>query len=848
MAEKSETPTRQLKSKDCHPFEDENTVDKDVRLKIVKEKQNEERQRKLEEIKAQAFAAQRFKEQKEQERRQRLEEMRIKEDIRRQQVEERKKAINEAERDRLESILRRNQQRENRLETKKRNERSLVFAFGSSTPRNLDPNDITPSFWGHRRATSTQNITTYSNSSSLTRRGTERDIENSSKKRATSAGGLERAGESSLPTTPAGCASGYLGRRRTDLMPTIPSRDSLSNASRKSLSHSPGRAYSMTRLDQLAKPRQRPDLPALNESDMSFRPLSHRSYHQSSVTLSMSHLAVSKTRPVQLQPRKNLNKSDSRSMDLLSYGPVIMPRTTRATQLRQSKMQASSNSSDASSRPSSSMSHQSTTSVTSSVSVRHRPMSGPRKPRPASIAVTGVSVNQDKKLDVTKPPLPKRKSITKSTERVSKSKPSTGENTPKSLVSPTATEIISVIERKVNGDVGEAHKKPPDSAPTAEAQKNLEATVESKPAQEVVTDDLLNIDSEERISSASAQQTEIESKTSIPIENKTETDSHSNLAQIEEIIVNKNENLPQVVDTKVTDNKMSEKAVDNVETTLTTSLVENRETTVSQTKEMTSSVYNELNVSKEMSTSQISSEMTASMIKAKISTEEEAKAAIAERRRLAKEEAARKAEQERLRVEAEQKAELERQRQEEEQVRLLIEAQRAAEEQRLNEAIQEAQRREEEEQKRKEEEARLKAFKEEADRKARLEAEKQKAEQQERLIKEEKEREARRKRVEAIMLRTRGKQNTNNQQNSEESSENKSENKVNGTKPLIEEQNGPNIVKEERVDNIIQDDPVKNANSVSIDTTNSSTDSMNSNNLWQTSTQPYGNFVLNNNS
>lgn len=89
-------------------------VDKDVRLKIVKEKQNEERQRKLEEIKAQAFAAQRFKEQKEHERRQRLEEMRIKEDIRRQQVEERKKAINDAERDRLESILRRNQQRENR--------------------------------------------------------------------------------------------------------------------------------------------------------------------------------------------------------------------------------------------------------------------------------------------------------------------------------------------------------------------------------------------------------------------------------------------------------------------------------------------------------------------------------------------------------------------------------------------------------------------------------------------------------------------------------------------------------------------------------------------------------------
>ncbi|XP_044766142.1 caldesmon-like isoform X8 [Coccinella septempunctata] len=708
-------------------FRKNRTVDKDVRLKIVKEKQNEERQRKLEEIKAQAFAAQRFKEQKEQERRQRLEEMRIKEEIRRQQVEERKKAINEAERDRLESILRRNQQRENRLETKRRNERSsLVFAFGSSTPRNLDPNDLSSSFWGHRRATSTQNITTYSNSS-LTRRGTERDIENGTKKRATSAGGLERAGESSLPTTPAGCASGYLGRRRTDLMPTIPSRDSLT-----------------------------------------------------------------------------------------------------------------------SSRPSSSMSHQSTTSVTSSVSVRHRPSSGPRKPRPASIAITGVSANQDKKLDLTKPPLPKRKSITKSTEKVSKSKPSTGENTPKPLVSPTATEIISVIERKVNG---EAHKKPPDAAQAPEAQHTAEAaSVEPRPAQEVATDDLLNLDSDKNVS-APAQQTEIEIKTSIPLENITETDSNGTQAQTVETNVNKSENLPQVVDTKVTDNKIaSEKTVNNVDATLTTSLVENRETTVTQSKEMTSSVNNELSINKDMSSSQISNEMTASQIKAIISTEEEAKAAIAERRRLAKEEAARRAEQERLRVEAEQKAELERQRQEEEQVRLLIEAQRAAEEQRLNEAIQEAKRREEEEQRRKEEEARLKALREEADRKARLEAEKQKAEQQERLIKEEKEREARRKRVEAIMLRTRGKQNTNSQQNSEESSENKSENKVNGTKPLIEEQNGPNVVKEERVDNIIQEDAVKNANSVSIETINNSTDSMNSNNLWQSTTQPYGNFVLNNNS
>lgn len=53
----------------------------------------------------------------------------------------------------------------------------------------------------------------------------------------------------------------------------------------------------------------------------------------------------------------------------------------------------------------------------------------------------------------------------------------------------------------------------------------------------------------------------------------------------------------------------------------------------------------------------------------------------------------------------------------------------------------------------------MKLLKEEAERKAREEAERQKIELQERLKNEEKEREARRKRVEAIMLRTRGKNN-----------------------------------------------------------------------------------------
>lgn len=168
--------------------------DKETRIRNLKERQNEERQKKLEEIRAQALAAQRFKEQKEQERRQRLDEQRIREDVRRQQVEQRKRAINDAERDRLESILKRNQERESRLECKKRNERSsMIFAFGSSTPRMLDPTDSSSTFWGHRRATSTQNIP--SSTVPLTRRQSERDLDGGSKKRAISVNGLERSTE-----------------------------------------------------------------------------------------------------------------------------------------------------------------------------------------------------------------------------------------------------------------------------------------------------------------------------------------------------------------------------------------------------------------------------------------------------------------------------------------------------------------------------------------------------------------------------------------------------------------------------------------------------------------------------
>lgn len=72
-------------------------------------------------------------------------------------------------------------------------------------------------------------------------------------------------------------------------------------------------------------------------------------------------------------------------------------------------------------------------------------------------------------------------------------------------------------------------------------------------------------------------------------------------------------------------------------------------------------------------------------------------------------------------------------------------------------AIEEAQRREEEEKLRREEEARQRVEKEQQEKKAREEAERFRKENEERLRREEEERQERRKRVEAIMSRTRNK-------------------------------------------------------------------------------------------
>ncbi|XP_076177197.1 uncharacterized protein LOC143151710 isoform X7 [Ptiloglossa arizonensis] len=723
---------------------------KDVdRAKLVRERQNEERQRKLEELRQQALAAQRFREQREEERRRRIDELRSRDNDRRNQVEERKRLICEAERERREAILRKNQEREARIEAKKKNERShIVFAFGSSTPRMLEPADTGGStFWGTRRATSTTNVMMFSAAQPLTRRSSERELDGS-KKRATSAGGLDRKpgeGEESdgTPGTP---SSVYLrvNRRRTDLMPTIPSpRDGPPSTGRsssaKAFTRSPGRTYSMSRLDQLAQPRKRPtELSTLTEQQS--QPLS-----ASSMSRSMSHLAASGA--------KSLKRSDnSRSMGTLP-GAVPIPRPTRAERLRrkarehQSQQQQGIRSGEVTpnspSRPHSSMSQQSASSVGSSnVNLRPR-TAAPRRPRPASIAGTGVSVTErhnllsDTKLTKdSKPPLPKVHS------------------TPKKPSTPKTTEPKKPTEKLIKNA-----KASPRITPKATPLQS--PGVENEPFIRESVGEIIKQDVKEEMKSEDKHEEKKDQGTE-----KTQQEISAAEQGTEEVkepaIIEQSNSVSVTKQTKDETNINQEN-----QSQLVPSQVETAKSAKKEENKPEKKPPPEIEAKSEPILEEI--DMSASMIaKIRITTEEEAKAAIAERRRLAREQAEREAELERQRQEEEARLEAERLRAEEEEQRRLEEETlrlaneaREAEEQRLRLAIEEATRREEEDRRRREEEVRQKQEKEEAERKAREEAERQRIEMAERLKKEEEERLARRKRVEAIMLRTRGKNQSN---------------------------------------------------------------------------------------
>uniref|UniRef100_A0A182P9K7 Ensconsin n=1 Tax=Anopheles epiroticus TaxID=199890 RepID=A0A182P9K7_9DIPT len=913
--------------------------EREERIKQMKERQNEERQKKLEELKAQALAAQKFREQKEEERRRRMDDLRRRESDRRSQVEERRRAIIEADNERREYILRKNQEREQRMETKRRNDRgSIQFAFGSSTPRMIDTSDsgMCSSFWAHRRATSITNVA-YTGAA-LTRRSSERELTDSaSKKRATSASGLDRSTDdqrrmsSSMYevfnwTSTSECprkltfslagsginiddppsAAEYqpaashdtaemnyqrtVNRRKTDLMPTIPSpRDSSRSSLGTHTPRTPGsRAFSMTRLDQLAQPRRRngEHISAILERErrqaLELENLTRLSLSSSRssptgsggnskrMSRSMSQLAGSGAKYRNQSQDSNSGRSpgfgggrkssfNSSSMNSGSTSPMrrndtsksmsqlntvgSTPRVTKTERLRQQYHQQQQHqqhqnqllvtnglrsgemtpNSLNTSRPGSAMS----SSTTASGIVYRRTLPAQRKPRPASIAVTGVTASG---LKEDKPPLPKTGSGASTGSGVSSAtskhrlssagsgsinttpaKSASGTETPTkrplsihsaekrstsvrgATPKASSTPLQSPGPEKASRNLHDSLKKSAEStkkvpATKAPAQKEETVVVETKPEAAPVVPKVEEpiVQTEEVVMQRdeSSQQASL-----VEIDQSSFGQEEQPQQQQEEVVIPVQQEAPAVAPPAQAEFAELPKQAETVvpvqeEQASPTSLEQQQDTSavqaeVSAVEEMMpESVNGSLTVE---GTGSGADAMTASMIAKRITTEEEAKAALAERRRLAREEAERQAELERKRIEAEEQAERQRILEEEERLRKLeeetirlAEEQRRMEEERLQQAIEEARRRDEEERKRREEEARQKAEREEAERKAREEAERQRVEMAERLKKEEKEREERRKRVEAIMSRTRAKGTANNTptKNNEDDKEN----------------------------------------------------------------------------
>ncbi|CAG5093855.1 Protein of unknown function [Cotesia congregata] len=412
------------------------------------------------------------------------------------------------------------------------------------------------------------------------------------------------------------------------------------------------------------------------------------------------------------------------------------------------------------SRPHSSMSQQSNSSVASSnVNLRPRTSTTPRRPRPASIAGTGVTVTDrhnvsgEAKSKDSKPPLPKVHSTPKK---------------PSSSSTPRASSTEKEIIKKPGDRLIKSARASPRITPKATP---LQSPGAEQPPLSLIRQDTQEIikinDSKEEqvvqheiavIKTAEDKQPELELRSEMEHEEKKDMGNEKSQG-VTEMTGKVIETIPQLELSQSNSVSPAQKAEPASNGNISLKEEKKKDNHEPADKKSADEGLGEEAV-----------DMSASMIaKIRITTEDEAKAALAERRRLAREQAEREAELERQRLEEEARLEEERLRAEEEEQRRLEEEAtrlaneaRLAEELRLQQAIEDAQRREEEERKRREEEARQKLEKEEADRKAREEAEKQRLEMVERLKKEEEERIARRKRVEAIMKRTRG---GNNQAN-----------------------------------------------------------------------------------
>ncbi|XP_065290601.2 ensconsin-like isoform X11 [Dermacentor albipictus] len=698
-------------------------LSREERLRLVKERQEEQRARRLQELEHQAQAAQHYREQLEEERRRRIEEMRQRDHERRLQVEERKRLIWEADHERKEAMLKRNIERENKLDARRSTNRmSMSFAFGSSTPRTFDLDLATMSSAGAPVLMS----------AAPQRKSEERDFE-SSRKRAASAYNLCQAADAdqtdSSPSQGAvpdvafisptiggwlvgsgvtvdSCRHGpqvrclvsgpdpgedpmtrsmtalpsqhSRGRRKTDLMPVIPwNRSAAASASRsRSPATAPSSSSSATGKEQQSPSRPRSSMSVASEHSVA--------------SSQMSSSVVMRPRPPPRKPRP-LSIAGTIPDKALQSRQNLVTEKTAPVMVEKKKSAKSSNGTEA------------VAGTAPEVPPKPAHLRKPQKPQPP--AASAFRREQ-------RPPAPPARTAkdTPPKERAgSKEKSLLVAKDPSHTVGPTQGLQASLPTAAVAPIVATAAAKPASVAMSG-------ATEPATAPPDVVASNVI----------AAADQQQGTPST------------ENNASDVQAAVANQEQKAPVLQEVPITTGPAEQKPA-----TFHIGVPEGPMQPAVQ--------------SADPSTEDVPSKPAPRVI-----SEEEARALLAEKRRLAREQAEREAElerqrQEELRRQEEERLRLEEEEQrraEEEQLRLAEEFRRQ-EEEKLQRAIEEQQKREAEERERRELEAQQKAEREEQERKAREEAERQRKELEERLKREEAERAERKKRVEEIMSRTR---------------------------------------------------------------------------------------------
>ncbi|XP_042147663.1 ensconsin isoform X17 [Ixodes scapularis] len=711
------SPDRTLGNHDCEAgdaaCQQQQQVSREERLRLVKERQEEERARRLQELEQHSQASQHYREQQEVERRRRIEELRVRDHERRQQVEERKRLIWEAEHERKEALLKRNMERECKLEARRNaNRMSMSFAFGSSTPRTFDLDLATMGSAGAPVLMSAPSP----------RKADETDFE-SSRKRAASAYNLCQAADAAQTDPPClGVAhspevafispnvGGWLvgsgvtvgddpmtrsmtalpsqhgrGRRKTDLMPVIPWNRGTSATSRSRSPTAGGPAPPPAaggkeqQQQQQSPSRPRSSLSVASEHSMASSQMS------ASVVL-RPRAPPRKPRPLSIAgtiPDKALQSRQSRPPD--RPAPTLSEKNVRARASGAEQM------------------------LPPEVPPKPAHLRKPHKPQPPASS----PLRREQRAPVPPARAPK------DTKEASPSPAPTAPPIPVALVAPTVPTAVVEPSAPVKKDAAvpatasaiqsdapvPTATVAPTVAPTAPAVAPVAPAAPVFPA----------------VPTAAAAVPTPEA----PVGPVAEPARPAQVA-VESVVFKE-------VTTKPEREPSAEPCPKQP----------------SQVKEGEPS-------------SEARAEEGPAKAPSRVISEEEARALLAEKRRLAREQAEREAElerqrQEELRRQEEERLRLEEEEQrrfEEEQIRLAAEFRRQ-EEEKLRRAIEEQEKREAEERQRRELEAQQKAEREEQERKAREEAEKQRKELEERLKREEAERAERKKRVEEIMSRTR---------------------------------------------------------------------------------------------